>query len=125
MTLTAASIRQRIWGHSCRTCIKSRSLNDGVLVALPPADALPQVEDALEAVVDQDLRGDGATVAGGAVDQKVLVFVSRDFLPTGLQLLERDQYGVLQVSAAVFARGAYVQNERGDVPDQFGGLLRG
>jgi hypothetical protein len=40
--------------------IKTRSLNDGVLVALPPADALPQVEDALEAVVDQDLRGDGA-----------------------------------------------------------------
>jgi len=46
-------------------------LNDGVLVALPPADALPQIEDALEAVVDQDLRGDGAAVAGGAVDQKV------------------------------------------------------
>ena len=71
-----------------------------MLVALPPADALPQVEDALEVVVDQNLRGDGAAVAGGAVDQKVLVFVSRDFLPAGLQLLERDQYGVLQVSAA-------------------------
>jgi hypothetical protein len=55
-------------------------LNDGVLVALPPADALLQVEDALEAVVDQDLRGDDAAVSGGAVDQKVLVFVSRDFL---------------------------------------------
>jgi hypothetical protein len=55
-------------------------LNDGVLAALPPADALPQVEDALEAVVDQDLRGDDAAVSGGAVDQKVLVFVSRDFL---------------------------------------------
>jgi hypothetical protein len=40
--------------------IKTRSLHDRKLLALPPADALPEVEDALEAVVDQDLRGDGA-----------------------------------------------------------------
>jgi len=50
-----------------------------VLLALPPADALPQVEDALEAVVDQDFRSACAAVAGGAVDQKILVFVFRDF----------------------------------------------
>jgi hypothetical protein len=55
-------------------------LNNGKLLALPPADALPQVEDALEAVVDQDLRSDSAAVAGGAVYQQVLVFVFSDFL---------------------------------------------
>jgi hypothetical protein len=55
-------------------------LDDRKLLALSPADALPQIEDALEAVVDQDLRGNGAAVSGGAVDQKVLVFVTRDFL---------------------------------------------
>ena len=64
------SLRAGEYRHSCRTCIiKTRSLHDGKLVALPAADALPQVEDALEAVVDQDLRGDGAAVAAGAVDQ--------------------------------------------------------